>query len=78
MIKLSLDETALSKFREVKQRVEVTDQEGRIVGYFEPSIYAGSVLPPEPSEQELNEAESDPVTYSLGEVWEKIHRGEKL
>lgn len=35
-------------------------------------------LPPEPSEQELDEAESDPVTYTLEEVWEKIHRGENL
>jgi hypothetical protein len=77
VVKLPLDETTLSKLREVKQRVEVTDLEGRIVGYFEPSIYAGYVLP-EPSEEELDEAESDPVTYSLGEVWEKIHRGEQL
>jgi hypothetical protein len=78
MVKLLLDETALRKFREVKQRVEVTDLEGRIVGYFEPSIYAGNILPQEPSEQELEEAESDPITYSLEEVWEKIHRGEKI
>jgi hypothetical protein len=26
----------------------------------------------------LNAAESDTVTYSLDEVWEKIHRGEQL
>lgn len=78
MTKLPLDETMLRKLREVKQRVELTDLEGRIVGYYEPSIYAGYVLPPEPSEKELDEAENDPVTYSLDEVWEKIHRGEQL
>jgi hypothetical protein len=78
MVKLPLDETSLRKLREVKQRVEVTDLDGRIVGYFEPSIYAGQILPPEPSDEELDEAEGDPVTYSLDEVWEKIHRGEQL
>jgi hypothetical protein len=78
MVKLPLDETTLRKLREVKQRVEVTDLDGRIVGYFEPSIYAGQILPPEPSDEELDEAEGHPVTYSLDEVWEKIHRGEQL
>jgi hypothetical protein len=78
VVKLPLDETTLRKLREVKQRVEVTDLEGRIVGYFLPSIYAGQILPQEPSEEELNEADKDPVTYSLNEAWEKIHRGEQL
>ena len=78
MIKLPLDESTLRKLREIKMRVEVTDLEGRIVGYFVPSIYAGQILPQEPSEEELNAAESDTVTYSLDEVWEKIHRGEQL
>ena len=77
MVKLPLDETALCKLREVKQRVELTDLEGRTVGYFEPSIYAGQILPPEPTEKELDDAENDPVTYSLNEVWEKVHRGEQ-
>ena len=78
MVKLQLDETVLNKLREIKQRIELTDLEGRIVGYFEPSICSGHILPPEPSEEELEEAESDPVTYSLTEVWEKIRRGEQL
>jgi hypothetical protein len=78
VVQLPLDESTLRKLREIKQRVEVTDLEGRIVGYFVPSIYAGQILPQEPSEEELNEAESDPVTYSLDEAWEKIHRGEQL
>ena len=45
MTKLPLDETALTKLRAVKERIEVCDEQGRIVGYFEPSIYAGQVLP---------------------------------
>jgi hypothetical protein len=77
MIKLLLDENALRKLREVTMRVEVTDQDGRVVGYFEPSNYAGQILPPDPSEEELTQAENDPVTYSLGEVWERIRRGEQ-
>ncbi len=76
MIKLSLDEETLRKFREVQERVEVTDLEGRVVGFFEPN--ADFYKSPEPTEEELAESERDPVTYSLDEVWEKIHRGEKM
>jgi hypothetical protein len=32
----------------------------------------------EPTEEELAEAENDPVDYTLAEAWEKIRRGEKL
>ena len=78
MVKVPIEGPALERLREVKKRVEVCDPEGRIVGYFEPSIYAGMVLPPEPTEEELAEAENDPVTYSLDEAWEKIRRGEAL
>ncbi len=77
MTKLPLDEAALAKLREVKQRVEVCDEQGRIVGYFEPSIYAGIVIP-EFTEEELLASENDPVTYSLDEVWESIRRGEPV
>src|SRR5262249_45552467 len=78
VVKLPLDGAALEKLRGVKNRVEICDPEGRIVGYFEPSIYAGMVSPPEPTEEELAEAENDPVEYSLDEAWEKIRRGEPL
>lgn len=77
MTKLTMDEPAVAKLRGVKQRVEVCDPDGRIVGYFEPSKYAGHVLPPEPTEAELDEAEKGPG-YSLAEVWERIDRGEAL
>ncbi len=75
MEKLLLDETVLSKLREVKEHVEVCDLEGRIVGYFKPSIYAGYIMPPDPTEEELAESEEGPE-YTLAEVWERIHRGE--
>lgn len=78
MTKLPLEGVALEKLREVKKRIEITDPEGRLVGYFEPSIYAGLVLPPEPTDEEIEEAENDPVEYSLDEAWEKIRRGEPL
>lgn len=32
----------------------------------------------EPTEEELQAAENDPVTYSLDEVWEQIRCGEQL
>lgn len=53
MTKLPLDEAALAKLRAVKERTEVCDEQGRIVGYFEPSIYAGIVIP------EFDDAEID-------------------
>lgn len=67
MVKLPLDGPALEKLRAVNKRVEICDPDGRIVGYFEPSIYAGRVLPPEPTEEELEESERGPF-YTLDEV----------
>ena len=75
MTKIPLDETTLAKLRDIKERIEVCDEQGRIVGYFEPSIYAGIVIP-DFTEEALQAAENDPVTYSLDEVWESIRRGE--
>lgn len=67
MVKLPLDQHFMTKVREVKQRVEVCDEEGRIVGYFEPSIYAGMVIPPDPSPEELARREAGPF-YTTAEV----------
>lgn len=67
MVKLPLEESVLAPFRPLKQPVEVCDTEGRIVGYFEPSIFAGSVIPPDPTPEELAEAEAGP-TYTTAEV----------
>lgn len=67
MTKLPLDEAMLAKLRDIKQRVEVCDEQGRIVGYFEPSIYAGIITPPEPTEEELLAAEAE-ESYTLDEV----------
>lgn len=78
MVRLTLDEPLLRQLRDIKQRVEVTDHEGHIVGYFEPSSSFGQRPAPEPSEEELIESERDPVSYSLEEVWERIHRGDPL
>jgi hypothetical protein len=76
MSKLPLDEATLAKLRSVKDRVEVCDEQGRIVGYFEPSKYAGVVMPPEPGEEELAAAEAGP-TYSLAEVMDYLKTLEK-
>jgi hypothetical protein len=71
MSKLPLDEATLAKLRLVKERVEVCDEQGRIVGYFKPSIYAGVIMPPDPSEEELAAAEAG-ETYTLAEVLEHL------
>ena len=76
MVKVPLEGAALAKLREVKKRVEICDPEGRIVGYFEPSIYAGHVIPPEPTEEELAESEND-ETYTFAEVMEYLKSLEK-
>jgi hypothetical protein len=76
MTKLPLDDAALTKLRGVKQRVEVCDEQGRIVGYFEPGIYAGHVIPPEPTEEELAEAEAE-ETYTFAEVLAHLKSLEK-
>ena len=75
MQKISIEGAALESLREQRKRVEVCDPEGRIVGYFEPSIYAGYVIPPDPTEEELVESENE-ETYTLDEAWEMIRRGE--
>jgi hypothetical protein len=64
MSKLPLDDATLAKFRKVKERIEVCDEQGRIAGYFEPSIYAGVVMPPDPTDEELAAEE----TYTFDEV----------
>ena len=75
MQKISIDGAALDSLREQQKPVEVCDPEGRIVGYFQPSIYAGYVIPPDPTEEELAESENE-ETYTLDEAWEMIRRGE--
>ena len=75
MVKLPLDGAALEKLRDIKQRVEICDPEGRIVGYFEPSIYAGHVIP-EPTEEELEESEKGPF-YTTAEVLAYLQSLEK-
>lgn len=76
VVKLPLDEATLAKLREVKQRVEVCDLEGRIVGYFEPSIFAGYVIPPDPTEEELAASEAE-ESYSFEEVMDYLKSLEK-
>jgi hypothetical protein len=69
--KLPLNEAILAKLRGVKQRVEICDEEGRIVGYFEPSIYAGHVIPPDPTPEELARREAGPK-YTTAEVLARL------
>lgn len=71
MIKVAMDETSLTKLRGVKQRVEVCDLEGRIVGYFEPSTFAGYVVP-EFDEAELDRRSKEPGGFTTAQVLEHL------
>jgi len=76
MTKLPLDEASLAKLRGVKQRVEICDGEGRIVGYFEPSIYAGHVIP-EFDEAELARRSKETGGYTTAEVLDYLGKLEQ-
>ena len=71
MGRVPFDGAALERLRAVSQRVEICDPEGRVVGYFEPSAYAGQPAPPEPSEEELAASEAG-EEFSLGEVLDHL------
>lgn len=73
MTVIRLDAATLAQFQAAKGEVILADEKGK------PAQRA--VLSPvtwtEPTEEELQAAESDPVTYTLDEAWEIIRRGEK-
>jgi hypothetical protein len=74
MTVIRLDAATLAQFKAASGEVILADENGRPVRTL--------ILPPmkwtEPTEEELQAAENDPVTYSFDEMWEKIRRGEKL
>lgn len=74
MTVIRLDAATLAQFQAAKGEVILADENGNPVQRV--------VLPPvtwtEPTEEELQAAEKDTVTYSFDEMWEKIRRGEKF
>lgn len=74
MTVIRLDAATLAQFKAASGEVVLADENGNPVRRL--------VLPPltwtEPTEEELQAAENDPVEYSLDEAWEKIRRGEPL
>jgi hypothetical protein len=70
MTKVILDQATLSKLDQIKDRVEVCDETGRTRGYFLPvaprSLSEGVEVPF--SEEELQQAEDDPESFSTAEV----------
>ena len=71
MKKIPLDERTLAVLRDVKQRAEICDEEGRIVGYFEPSKFAGMFIP-EFDEAELNRRAKDPGGMTTAQLVEHL------
>ena len=73
MKKITLDASALANLRSVAEHVEVCDSEGRIVGYFRPSIYAGEIVP-EFDEAELNRRSLETGGYTTAQVLEHLRQ----
>ena len=75
MTVIKLDAATLAKVKAGVDPVFLSDETGV-------PLMRITVLPTppdrEPTEEELDEAERDPVDYPLAEAWEKIRRGEKL
>jgi hypothetical protein len=74
MTVIRLDAATLAQFKTASGEVVLADENGKPVRTL--------ILPPlkwtEPTEEELQAAENDPIEYSLDEAWEKIRRGEPL
>lgn len=76
MTVIRLDAATLAQFKSAAGEVMLADEGGNPVQrVVVPPVFEGE---PELTEEEWQEIENDPVTYSLDEAWEKIHRGEKL
>jgi hypothetical protein len=75
MTVIKLDAATLAKVKAGDTPVFLGDEAG--VPHLQVRVLP---TPPdrEPTEEELDEAERDPVDYPLAEAWEKIRRGEKL
>lgn len=76
MTVIRLDAATLAQFKAAAGEVVLADESGNPVRLC--------VLPPVPdhepelTEEEWQEIENDPDSYSLDEAWEKIRRGEEL
>ncbi len=70
MTPLVLDRQTLAKLDEVKDRVAICDESGRMLGYFQPLVdraaYADVVIPF--SNEELNRFEQEPGERKLSEI----------
>jgi hypothetical protein len=76
MTVIKLDAATLAKVKAGDSPVFLGDESGKPVMRIAVTVET----PPdrEPTEEEIREAENDPVDYDLTEAWEKIRRGEKL
>ena len=70
MTKLILDQTSEIRFADLKERVEICDGSGRVLGYFIPvvnrSLYKEVEIPF--SEAELRKAEEETESYTTAQV----------
>lgn len=76
MGRLALVEMTSATIKQLSERVELTDENGAVVGYFEPRSI--DEYGDEPSVEELDRRERESPRYSHTEVWDKIHRGERF
>lgn len=75
MTVIRLDAATLAQFKAATGRVMLADESGNPVQRAVLLVPEGE---PQLTEEELQEIENDPVTYTLDEAWEYIRRGEKL
>lgn len=70
MTKVIFDTATSNKLGSFRERVEVCDEAGRVLGYFTPaevkSVYDGPDCPL--SEEELNRRQQETVRYTTDEV----------
>jgi hypothetical protein len=70
MIQITVDPDLTARLSQLHQAAEICDPAGRILGRFLPAVNPSEWEPlsPEPTEQQLDEAERETVSYSSAEV----------
>ena len=71
------DPTTSAELQTLISRVAMYGNDGILLGYFEPNTQT-PVEDHEPTPEELDASEQDSARFTLNEVWETIHRGERF
>ena len=76
MIRITVDPTTRAKLKNLQHRLEICDETGRVLGYFNPaverSVYEGVDSPT--SEEELRRRESQGGGRTLSDIFSDLER----